>query len=209
MIRVHTSAILLWLALATQAAAMVPLPPAVFSQLEQITTSSRYTNSGEGLIVSAQNELATAQQALADAKIATTLRDKKRYIEHLAHAIDPAFTGGRGPGNGDGLANLMPALVTRLTYVSQQPNVSLAMSNASSLAVETARGIQRQTAKVLPIVSDVRTTNDPFAVDLYLRELDDIVSALAAGQEGQPGVELLVVQVRQLQDAAQAMPVAP
>lgn len=188
-----------------QAALLPPLSPAVLGQLQQITDSSRFTQQQTGLIVSAQQELEIAEQALEQAQISTQLGDKKRYVEQMAHAIDPQFTGGRGPGNGDGLLYLMPALVTRLSYIAQQPAVSFDMSNYASLAVNTAQAIEAQAKTITPIVSDIRTSNDLFEVDLLIGQLADIIETLRAGSAGKPGFELLAAQVGQLQQAAQAM----
>lgn len=198
--------LLLLLGSLSQAALLPPLSPAVLGQLQQITDSSRFTQQQSGLIVSAQQELGIAEEALEQAKISTQLADKKRFVEQMAHAIDPQFTGGRGPGNGDGLLYLMPALVTRLSYIAQQPAVSFDMSNYASLAVNTAQAIEKQARTITPIVSDIRTSNDLFEVDLLVNQLADIVAALRSGNVGKPGFELLATQVQQLQLAALAMP---
>ncbi|WP_119393987.1 hypothetical protein [Salinibius halmophilus] len=188
------------------AALLPPLSPAVLGQLNQITESSRFTKQQDGLIVSAQEELALAEQAIEQAQIATTLSDKKKHVEDMAHAIDPQFTGGRGPGNGDGLVYLMPALVTRLSYIAQQPAISFDMSNYASLAVQTAQAIAQEAGKITPIVSDIRTSDDLFEVNILVNQLAEIISDLRAGSAGQPGFELLALQVNQLKQAAEAMP---
>lgn len=204
LLRLLTFSTLLGLVSTSQAALQAPISPAVLAQLKQITEASRFTSSQKGLIVSAQEELAVAEDEITQAQIATNLADKKKHVEAVAHTIDPQFTGGRGPGNGDGILFLMPALVERLSYIAQQPAISFDMANYASLAVQTASSIEQQAQTIPAIVSDIRTSNDSFEVNLLVNQIADIVAQLRTGSAGAPGFELLALQVNQLQQASEA-----
>lgn len=185
------------------------IPPTIaHTHIGHALTGWHETPNKQGLLTTAEQEAAIAEDHTQFALVAKSIAGMKEHVRHVIHVLAPDQTKD-GPGTGYGMCKALELGYAHIRFAAESDDASANLKAFSAAADKKVDALTSNCAAAVDFAKEIRRTNNEEEVLVLTHELNTVLKELVYGSDkdgdGKVTLNADALGVYSLRDEVEAM----